>query len=86
MSSGHAELALISLQGRIFPVPRWLLFVDVARRAEVKAGAARPHPEGALTAARCDVIVLRLWGNRNRGGPWGIEVEVSVSFATRGQG
>jgi integrase len=47
LSSGHAELALISLQGRIFPVPRWLLFVDVARRAEVKAGAARPHPEGA---------------------------------------
>src|SRR4029078_2085355 len=27
-----------------------------------------------------DVIVLRLWGNGDRGGPWGIEVEVSVSF------
>jgi hypothetical protein len=47
LSSGHVELALISLQGRIFLFRPWLLFVDVARLAEVKAGAARPHPAGA---------------------------------------
>jgi hypothetical protein len=33
--------------GQDFPVFPWLLFVDVARLAEVKAGAARPHPAGA---------------------------------------
>ena len=33
-----------------------------------------------MTAAEDDVIVLRLWGNRDWGGPWGIEIEVSVSF------
>jgi hypothetical protein len=47
LSSGHADLALISLQGRISLHSPWLLFVDVARLAEVKAGAARPHPAGA---------------------------------------
>ena len=47
LSSGHVELALISLQGRISLFSPWLLFVDVARLAEVKAGAARPHPAGA---------------------------------------
>ena len=47
LSSGHAEMALISFAGQgIFPVPDELL-LDVARRPGVKAGAARPHPAGA---------------------------------------
>jgi len=83
LSSGHVELALISLQGRISLHSPWLLFVDVARLAEVKAGAARPHPGRGfgLDGGEDDVILLRAMGEtgigQDRGG---IEVEVSVSF------
>ena len=89
LSSGHVELALIWLQGRISPVFPWLLFVGrrPASRGQGWGRKAPPRRGLALTAARTTSVCCGYGGTgigQDRGG---IEVEVSVSFfATRGRG
>ena len=51
-----------------------------ASRGQGWGRKAPPRRGLALTAARCDVIVLRLWGTGIGEDRGGIEVEVSVSF------
>ena len=73
MSSGHVELALIWLQGRISPVFPWLLFVGrrPASRGQGWGRKAPPRRGFGLDGGEDDVSVLRLWGNRDWAGPWG---------------
>jgi hypothetical protein len=73
LSSGHVELALIWLQGRISLFSPWLLFVGrrPASRGQGWGRKAPPRRGLALTAARTTSVCCGYGGNRDWGGPWG---------------
>src|SRR3954452_17693155 len=89
LSSGHVELALISLQGRIFPA-----FPVAAVRGRRPAsrghgwGRKAPPREGlGLDGGEDDVIVLRAMGKQGLGRTvGGSRSRSACRFATRGRG
>jgi hypothetical protein len=89
LSSGHVELALIWLQGRISLFSPWLLFVGrrPASRGQGWGRKAPPRRGFGLDGGEDDVSVLRLWGNRGLGRTvGGSRSRSACRFATRGRG
>ena len=82
LSSGHAEMALISCAGQGFSCSsRCCTWTPAGSRGQGWGREAPPRRGSALTAAEDDVIVLRLWGEQGNGeNREGIRVKVSVSF------
>jgi len=88
LSSGHAEMALISCAGQGFSCSsRGCTWTPAGSRGQGWGREAPPRRGSALTAAEDDVIVLRLWGNREMGRTVrGSESRSACRFTTRGQG